>query len=346
MCVSPVYDNIAKEMRKTAYIMLIVLCCVLVSCGGGGSDGTGGSVPVVPDPEPDDDQPQEATLFVDISADTSLPEFVDSQEATRAAGKSVRYQLKFYKFNDNGSVSSVVSYSAVKVMDYNGSLDASLTQKLAYGKYKMVVFADFIDAGSESDCYYDTSNPLALRLTSRFVANDDYCRAYVAVQDVEMSPGVSANRASALLRMPLARIRMIANDVSVYAESIEKSVGEIPFSKYTVKISCGTFPQVINTATQSVGSYGSKEFSSVMTDVTSESAMLGYFYIPVSSNKTETKFDVKVYDEDGNLVNTVKQVPVLYMTGHQTTVSGKFLKKQNEGFGVDPDFDGEINLEF
>ncbi|MBO7307784.1 MAG: hypothetical protein J6U59_07130, partial [Alistipes sp.] len=145
--------------------------------------------------------------------------------ATRAAGANsalgaidngidlaiydIRFILEVYDANGE-----LAKDRMVKVGD---ATQAAFNFRLVPGRnYKFVVWADFVNEGSEADLHYNTSTENGLRdvkiIEEKWTAIDESRDAYTAAVDVEDYSGASQIDPIVLTR-PFAKLRVVTNDI-------------------------------------------------------------------------------------------------------------------------------------
>lgn len=83
---------------------------------------------------------------------------VPSMLPLRPADIDVRYIVKAYRVDANGSVASEPSAVVMEVGTDTTNLNHTVTLQLAPGAYKFLVWTDYVEHGKLTNLYYDPSN--------------------------------------------------------------------------------------------------------------------------------------------------------------------------------------------
>ena len=153
----------------------------------------------------------------------SAPEAMEYSRAITAANSALggisnvdwdnydlRYKLAVYQVNDDSSTRLVIPAQTVTVDTYS---DVDFSLRLTPNrKYTFVVWADFVNQGSQADLHYNTAdleNITCLDADDK-ILNDESRDAYFVTETVEVTnAGLSQ---SLTLRRPFAKLRVIATD--------------------------------------------------------------------------------------------------------------------------------------
>lgn len=153
------------------------------------------------------------------------------------------------------------------------------------------------------------------------------------------------------LQRPLAKYRIVANDVETYKKLMELEPDNYPpLEDLTVTMQYeGYFPTEFNakssTVTDAITGIG---FSSKLTDTN-----INYNTLNIASDwifasrETSVTATITISDSKGNKVSSVSGVSISYKQGYQTSISGKFLTAGVDvgGLDIDTDWD-EIIIDF
>ncbi len=224
----------------------------------------------------------------------------------------------------------------------DGTYTASLS--LMSGDYDLRLWADWTTDGTTADNYYNADDLSAVTvLTTDYVANGqtDEKDACYAVQSLTLS-GDAEEQAVELIR-PLARYRIIANDVEGYRNLIAKGEDLPPIEDLEVSVIYeGFFPTGFNVSSGKPNdaltgiSYraGIIEAEGYSPD---EARQVGADFVLTGDDSFVT-VTVQMTDRTtGEAVSTVTGVEIPYRCGHLTTVTGTFLTAGRTSGGVEID---------
>lgn len=131
------------------------------------------------------------------------------------ANYDLRYKLAVYQVNDDESTRLVIPAQTVTVDTYS---DVDFSLRLTPNrKYTFVVWADFVNQGSQADLHYNTSDLENITCKDDVTAmlNDESRDAYFVTETIEVTDaGLSQ---SLTLRRPFAKLRVIATDWAIGA---------------------------------------------------------------------------------------------------------------------------------
>ena len=295
----------------------------------------------------------------------------------------IRYTIKVYRSetltrsNREAFQTYVFTKSDIEDLNFTAPLE------LPEGEFQFQVWADYVDAGSTADKYYDTRDFSEIILAKKYNhpgSNDfrDAFRGYATatVMNPEYYAGEMAttidNRATAEMRRPMGKFKFVSNDVDMFITRVEEMIKEkgkninfVPnlemdsraaFEKMLENINLAGFkvvfrynlfmPCSFNMFTDKpADSWTGMSFESQMYSEEYNEMTMGYDYIFVNGSETTLSISVDVYDKDGELLSSTNPINVPIVRSKLTLVTGDFLtSKASEGVSISPDFDGEYNI--
>ncbi|MBP3317427.1 MAG: FimB/Mfa2 family fimbrial subunit [Alistipes sp.] len=189
-------------------IMLFAAAFALAAC----------DVHEIPEPE------KLRNLTIDLDFNTELPLYqVLEHQATRAEqaeNYDIRYVVNIYNgLFYNASTERQILRQIVRTQDDIDELDYSFEiDNLPYGYYTIMVWADYVDAGSDDDKFYNTADFAAIKLHQEHVGNNDYRDAFVGRTSIRVSYATS--RIPIHMKRPLAKYNFITTDLNKFVERI------------------------------------------------------------------------------------------------------------------------------
>lgn len=309
-------------------------------------------------------------LTVELTFEHELPFFqlveYDRNGAvvrTRALEYERRYILKAYS-TSRGELSR--NEEAVWTFT-RGSADpgdAVFDIDMPEGDYVLMVWSDFIDAGSGIDKHYTTADFADISLIDRehHPGSDETRDAFRGTAEVSAAD----RKVTVTMERPLARYTFISTDLDAFLDTRGHNVKEessqadggssdsrdpgraIDLSAYGVRF---TYPQYMARSfnmftNRPADSWTGVRYESDLKVIDSNHAQVGFDYVFVNSHDTSVNVSVEVYDrKDGTVLARIRPVDVPLSRSKHTYVAGPFLTATAGGSaGIDPDFDGEFNI--
>ena len=87
-------------------------------------------------------------------------------------------------------------------------------------------------------------------------------------------------------------------------------------------------------------------FESQIIQLSDTEASLGFDYVFANAQDANAVMAVSLYDKNGNQLSRTRDITIPLERGKVTTVIGSFLLEESDGgVSINPDFDGEFNIE-
>lgn len=332
-------------------IACITLCGQLVSC----------DVHEFPDKHP---------FVIHLKYDTVIPlyktiEFDSPTRSNMSEIYDVRYIVEVYGFDADDDSLPIERFVFTK--DDISVLDNSLRIRLKKGKYRFVVWSDYVKQGSDDDHLYSTASFDNISLSGdTYVGNTDIKDAFEGRIDSEVSKTI--NEVTIEMCRPVGKFKFISTDVEEFISHIltvkgldksqidainkgnlsdNQSKSLVNFDDYKVVFRYnGYIPTNYNIFTSKpIDSDLGLNFSSQVTQISDTEAELGFDYIFVNSSESTICVSVEIYDAEDELIAGFNPVNVPIVRGKLTLVKAKFLTSDLAGgVSVIPDYDGEYNF--
>lgn len=279
--------------------------------------------------------------------DTGMAEYTPTRSRAAADKYTVRCVAELCK----AGTDEVVLHKAITPeLQEDGTYKAEL--QLFEGNYDLRLWADHALADAPlADVFYHTESLKAVTIfTEPYAAIIDAKDAAYGNENNITLPKDGASISTSLQR-PLAKYRIVANDVETYKKLMELEPDNYPpLEDLTVTMQYEAyFPSEFNaknsTVTDAITGIG---FSSKLTDTNINSKTLNIASDWIfASRESSVTVTITVSDSKGNKVSSVSGVSIAYKQGCQTTISGKFLSAGVDvgGLDIDTDWD-EIVIEF
>ena len=302
------------------------------------------------------------TLNLTLAIDPTVEPYASTQQLSKAEDQEthdVRWIIEIFQDEINGEPVATRTISNSPDPAGNHQIETSFTLNVA--KYHVVAWMDYVDQGSTDDKYY-TINSLAsicILDAENYIGDEEHKDAYTGTQEIDLSGYPTTSNESInytmTLERPMAQIEFITTDLdkltdpvqnqfysanTFYADNIDPSelhisveyAGYLPssFNAYTNKP---------NDAQQGIS------FDCTATPLSDTEAHLASDHIFVNGSESAVTVNLAVKDAQGNVVNTINGINVPIVRGKLTTIRDNFLTKiYSSGIGIDPGFQGEINV--
>lgn len=263
----------------------------------------------------------------------------------------VRYMLEIYDVTD-GYANLETPIKKREIKTYDEYQETMFTVRLVPNRdYRFVLWADFVNEGSEDDLYYDTTDLNKVTRLGNTVAMDECQDAYFIQKDLKV--GTNGIEESLVLKRPFGKIRVITTDYD------EVNIGSEP-AKVVVKFYNHKLLTTLNAVT---GIAEGETVNEYTYDVTKETSPYTKGYDELEQNMTlfadyilaadetvgaqEVNFTIEVTGKDGRVINSHDfntQIPL--ERNHLTTIAGNLLTLQNDiVIRIDDNFDGEYVID-
>lgn len=281
--------------------------------------------------------------------ETAMADFAPTRAKARAskAGHALRCVAELC---ENGTDQVVLHKAVTPQLQEDGTYTIEL--QLSEGDYDLRLWADHANADAPlADTYYLTGSLKAVSIaTEPYMANTDAKDAAYG-NESNITVAGDTTTVTMTLQRPLAKYKIIANDVETYRILMELEPENYPpLEELTVTVQYeGYLPSEFNA------------LKGVVTDATTGMAFsamptdpgLAATELPLVSDwimaggESSVTVTLTVCDSNGNKVSSVSGVTIAYKQGCQTTVTGKFLTAGVNvgGVTIEPDWD-EVIIEF
>lgn len=346
-------------MKRLRYIFLLLLVSVLTGC-----DAT---IHEYPDTEVNSVL---VPVTLNLEFDTEMPLY---KQQTRANFNSkdfdMRYIVNVYQASMYRQIGSQLVGSYVFTKDEVDSWNNTVQFDLEQGNYDFVVWADYVDAGSTNDKYYDTSNFSIISIIGEISGSNDYRDAFVGYGKFDLATDPAPHTYNIIMERPMAKYRFISNDIETFIsrmleikkKRLEASRGEGEDTKADTKVEVDindyyvvfNYTQYLNSAFNALMNIPAApgtgySFRSDIKQLDDKEAEIGFDYIFVTEN-TKVWVSVDVYEKtpDGDIrLDGVNPFLVELARSKLTEVRGAFLTTQESGgVGISPGFDDEFTIE-
>lgn len=340
-------------MKRTIFYIMMIFLCFFISCDE--------------HEWPENEKEVEATFQIVLDFDTDMNEkdyFYNSRSVNEIDGYEMRYVLRAFAVESDGNGRAVsrnasweqVFTRKVSYNDYDTTVDVEM--ELPKGEYSLMVWADFVKAGTTVNHFYAPDNFAEITLYGEHKANTDMRDAFRGTKDITMSRAISKEGAVIVhMERPLAKFSFISNDLQKFIEkeleARNQSSGDddsrsVVLEDYKAKFYYNGFmPCAYNMYTSKPNdSKTGVMFESSITTTSDSEALIGFDYVFVNGTDATASITLALYDKDEKEIFTSNPIEVPIKRAQHTIMKGEFLTIETSGgVGIVPDFDGEYNCE-
>lgn len=296
-----------------------------------------------------DGEPGVDPTGVDVTAELSLKlklaEVAPTRIGTRA-DKVYRHRIIVDAYLDRQLATRQVMYKELTTAD---ELTANVGMKLHARDYQLVVWSDYVEAGSEKDAFYDTSTLIPALNADPYQANTEYKDVLYASHPLKLARYRNEWNTQVPveleLKRPVARYELIADDVAKFLKKIADK--EITSKKLTLTVrytdffytGFNAFDEITKQALQYI-SY-SRTITPPDKDAKEMSIAVDYPFVP--DGKANIPIAVELTGDNGTLIARTYLL-LSCKAGESQTIRSNFLTADpSGGVGFDPDYDDSIN---
>ena len=271
---------------------------------------------------------------------------IDNFTADEWAKYDVRYMLEIYEVTD-GYVNLDTPIKKREIKTYDEYQETMFSVRLIPNRdYRFVVWADFVNQGSEDDLYYNTSDLKAITRNTPATAMDECQDAYFIQKDLKV--GNNGIEESLVLKRPFGKIRVITTDYDEVNIGSEPEKVEVKFYNHKLLTTLNAVTGVAEGETINEYTYTVAKDAPYTKgyDELDENMTLFADYILAADETVgaqEVNFTIEVTGKDGRVINSHDfntQIPL--ERNHLTTIVGNLLTLQNDiTISIDDNFDGE-----
>lgn len=297
-----------------------------------------------------------------LNLDLNLPEQADETQTSVKVGANADYLHRFIVeayLNRQPVAREVI----VENITDRTRLSLPVNMKLHARPYQIVVWKDYVDAETpEEDLHWNTQSlvPVIPNRASH-TGNTEYKDVFVGTTSLDLSAyadqwGAVVEQDVALQR-PMARYELRATDVDKFLQRIAD--GEVSGDRFTARIKYSGYLSagynVLDDVPKHSLMYMQYNTSFELPEEGTDELRVGFDYVFVSNEGSATiPMEVEIVDaENVTIANSVINVPV--ERGKNTVWTGEFLTgddqggqggdnpDEEDGIGIDSDYDNEIN---
>lgn len=309
--------------------------------------------------------PTEVNVEVNLTLDLNLPEQGNEENSSARVSANTDYLHRFIVeayFNRQPVARQVF----VENITDRTHLSLPVSMKLHARSYQLVVWKDYVSAETpEEDLHYNTQSlvPVIPNRASH-TGNTEYKDVFVGTTSLDLTAYADQWGAvveqDVTLQRPVARYELIATDVADFLQRVAD--GEVNGETFTARIKYSGYLPVGYNALDNVPKhslmYMQYNTSFELPEEGTDELRVGFDYVFVSNEgSASVPMEIEIVNENNvTVANSVLNVPL--ERGKNTVWTGEFLTGDNqggqgggdepgedeEGIGIDPDYDNETDL--
>lgn len=283
--------------------------------------------------------------------DPKLPDYTPAKNKTRAANDT--YIIRCVAELCKAGTDNVVLHKSVTPEPQTGGTYL-VELSVAEGDYDLRLWTDYAHADAPlADTYYHTESLKAVSIvTEPYTANtNSKDAAYYNESNVTLPE--EGTEKTIKLQRPLAKYRIIADDVEAYRKLVEAEPEKYPpLEELTVTVQYeGYFPSGFNVSTgkpnNAVGGITYSQTLGHYNNADSE-VQLNSDWVLVNGTESLVNVTITITDSQSNTLCSVSGIEINYRRNHLTTVHGNFLTAgiSNGGININTEWDGIYDVWF
>lgn len=316
-------------------------------------------------------------VCLSLSFETELPQWTPDPEGRSGAGAArpvprdlprtgqVRHVVRAFPII-NDRVAQVPSDEFVFTADLADGHDGTFTLGLLPGSYRLMVWSDLAEGAGRTP-FYNADNFLEVSLADGpHAGSTDYRDAFRGWADVTVESyrdgGVHAPVVVPVtMQRPLAKFEFVATDLAAFVERETRRAAARQAAPYddatpvkpedyrVVFYYQGFMPSAYSLfIDRPVDSATAVQFDSALRPFSEGEASLGFDYVFVKEEGEESAVTLRIALFDagsGERLSLSGDIRVPLRRGRHTVIRDEFLLKDaSGGVGVDPGYDGDLNI--
>lgn len=307
---------------------------------------------------PDDDGVDPSQVVVEVAADIklALPDANgDREDLTPDVSQEFMRRFIIDVVLPDGTLAQrSVEYQ--QLTPGKNTHNINVKYRLNARKYKILVWSDYVKAESPQDhLHYDISSLTPVLPQGNYAGNNERKDCFRGCVDLDLSPYRDSNSQQIVVDVPLsrpvARYEIVTTDLGAFRQRLAS--GQISGSDFTIRVRYADYRatgyHVLHDVPKNFLSYlyYTKKLGSdpINTEMASTSIGFDYCLVDPGENGTNIPVEIETINEQNQQVSrTIISIPL--KQGYNTVISGRFLTGADNGqVGVDPDYDGEIDVD-
>lgn len=290
---------------------------------------------------------------VDVRLTLSTKEPFQLVSRSNETSGYMHYIVEIYKDDYEGT--PVLRKEATVEKQGDGTSVLNLELPLHGAHYKVAAWASIVGDKDGNGGIFATSKLSEVTFVGDYQGNMRDKECYDARFDLDLSKaGWNEQRTvSQELTTPMAGIEIISTDLDVFAQTLIRNAGRSIlaadwWSDFYLNWSYDLyFPTSYNVYTGMPNKASTQvAFRSDIKQISDKEASLGYDFVFVNGKTSTQSITLALYNKGNTLLNTYGGINANLERGKLTVIKGEYLtRKHSSGTGIDPEFDGELNIE-
>lgn len=235
---------------------------------------------------------------------------------------------------------------------------------LPQGEWDIYVWSDFAESGSGLSPHYDASSFSSVKALMPYRGGTSLKDAFQGKFQASVPPTTAEAvdvECEVTLRRPLTAYAFLSTDLHEFIDQETRRnapdstpedspgiPGLIDFNRYRARFTYTGYLPVEYSVLRNrpVDSASGLSFEGEIKVVNSDEVLVGFDYFLINGAESTISVALEIFDETGALVSSTPSFIIPVQRNRATIVRGNFLTSQTHGgIGVNPDFDGEFNIE-
>ncbi len=293
---------------------------------------------------------EEVSLRLHLEYLTQLPQYQIINYTSRSGGESemydVRYTLNFYPYEGEADYSREPVLTRSFTRDDVTSLPTDVSVSVPRGRYRLIVWTDYVADGSTDHLYYNNDDFAAISLWGdSHTGNNDFRDAFRGAADIDLTqvempqatlgpmPERPVVEVTVSSERPLGKFNILTTDLDKFiSRAMESRAGrgrdiktDVELSDFRIVIRYPAYmPSTFNAHTNkpSDSSTGNSFESSIHPDA-GGNVELGFDYVLVNGSEASVQIAVEVYDYDSTLLSSTGTITVPLDPANATDENGR-----------------------
>ena len=294
-------------------------------------------------------------MNLSLAVDPSIGLYNIQRSADTRAGDQydVRWIIEVFRDKIDGTPVESRILSCDPAADGNHAI--STTFDLNAAKYHVVAWMDYVDDGSTDDKYYniDALSTIHIPDAENYVGDEEHKDAFVARKEFDLSgfrdQWNQQIGCAMTLERPMAQIEFITTDLDEFLGNASGQSLRTPADIASIKVSVnyeGYFPSGFNAYTDKPNdAQTGVSFECPITQLSDSEAHLAGDHVFVNGSESAVTVTLVIRDGQNNIINEIGGINVPIVRGKKTVIRDDFFTKSySPGIGIDPGFDGDIDI--
>lgn len=287
---------------------------------------------------------------------TTTPTFMEDAAVQDEGLDHLYFVVEFHK--DDFGPSPVIRREVGKAKDGDNSATIELHEQLPSGKYRCVAYAVAAGDTDGSESIFQLDDLSDIGFEDDYPGNTHAKECYESRFDMSLSfeEWNQSIELAQQMTSPMGGVKIISTDAEDFIKhemnrlqltSSGTGTSSWQWENYYVIWKYDFYYPVRYNAYTGLPNKAETEvsFRAGIVPHTDTDVSLGFDYIFVNGDASKVNVTLEVYDKDNTLLNTYSGIEIPLERGKMTTIEGEYLtRRKDQGIGIDPGFEGDINI--